>query len=60
MDFIPGKSSMAKFGTAISRLVTHPLDNAVVDMSRMRQVLHADGVETTMAIDRLDENDVVE
>jgi hypothetical protein len=24
--FIPGRSSMAKFGTAISRLTTHPLE----------------------------------
>jgi DNA-binding transcriptional MerR regulator len=51
---IPGRSSMAKFGTALSRLMTHPLDHAFVDVSRMRQVLHADGVETTVAICPLD------
>ncbi|MEU0204928.1 MerR family transcriptional regulator [Streptomyces canus] len=53
--FIPGKSSMAKYATALSRLFTHPLDAAYVDVSRMRQVLHDDGVETAAAIRRLDE-----
>ncbi|MDX3453703.1 MerR family transcriptional regulator [Streptomyces sp. ME02-8801-2C] len=53
--FIPGKSSMAKYATALSRLFTHPLDAAYVDASRMRQVLHDDGVETAAAIRRLDE-----
>ncbi len=52
---IPGRSSMAKFGTAMSRLVLHPLDDAFVDMSRMRQVMHADGIETTMAICNADD-----
>ncbi|AVV41460.1 MerR family transcriptional regulator [Streptomyces sp. ID05-04B] len=53
--FIPGRSSMAKYATALSRLFTHPLDAAYVDASRMRQVLHADGVETAAAIRGLDE-----
>ncbi|WP_051793625.1 MerR family transcriptional regulator [Kibdelosporangium aridum] len=53
--FIPGKSSMAKYGTAISRLAAHPLDGAFIDLSRIRQVLHDDGVETTVAICKLDE-----
>jgi len=44
--FIPGRSSMAKFGTAVSRLLTHPVENAYLDVSRMRQLLRADGVET--------------
>jgi DNA-binding transcriptional MerR regulator len=57
--FLPGKSSMAKFATAVSRLTRHPLDDAYVDMSRMRQVLHDDGVETALAVRRLadDEHD---
>jgi DNA-binding transcriptional MerR regulator len=54
--FIPGRSSMAKFGTAVSRLMTHTLDNAFVDVSRMRQVLHPDGVETALAICTVEEN----
>jgi DNA-binding transcriptional MerR regulator len=53
--FIPGRSSMAKYATALSRLFTHPLDAAYVDVSRMRQVLHDDGVETAAAIRGLDE-----
>jgi hypothetical protein len=57
---IPGRSSMAKFGTALSRLLAHPLEDAVIDMSRLRQVLHADGVEITMAIDRLGPDDLEE
>ncbi|MEU3556109.1 MerR family transcriptional regulator [Streptomyces fragilis] len=56
--FIPGKSSMAKYGTALSRLFAHPLDAAFIDVSRMRQLLHHDGVETTAAICTLDETDM--
>jgi DNA-binding transcriptional MerR regulator len=52
--FIPGRSSMAKYGTALSRLLTHPLDAAYADTSRMRQLLHDDGVETAVAIRELD------
>ncbi|UJW30412.1 MerR family transcriptional regulator [Saccharothrix sp. AJ9571] len=55
--FIPGRSSMAKFGTAFSRLVTHRLDAAFLDISSMRQVLHDDGVETSTAIRALDGSD---
>jgi DNA-binding transcriptional MerR regulator len=54
--FIPGKSSMAKFGTAISRLFTHPLESAYIDISRMRQLLHDDGIETTATICELDKS----
>ncbi|MBG6091650.1 MerR family transcriptional regulator [Actinomadura viridis] len=53
--FIPGRNSMAKYGTALSRLFTHPLEGAFVDVSRMRHVLHDDGVETAAAVSRLDE-----
>ncbi|WP_405603405.1 MerR family transcriptional regulator [Streptomyces sp. NBC_01410] len=52
--FIPGKSSMAKYGTALSRLVMHPLEAAYVDISRMRHLLHDAGVETAAAICKLD------
>ncbi|MCA2215492.1 Clp protease N-terminal domain-containing protein [Jidongwangia harbinensis] len=47
---VPGRTSMAKFGTALSRLLAHPLEDAVLDISRMRQVPHPDGMETTVAI----------
>ncbi|MFI7618224.1 MerR family transcriptional regulator [Nonomuraea terrae] len=52
--FIPGRSSMAKFGTAISRLLTHPLETAYLDISRMRQLLHDDGIETAAPLCDLD------
>ncbi|MFC7328069.1 MerR family transcriptional regulator [Marinactinospora rubrisoli] len=55
--FIPGRTSMAKFATAISRLAEHPLGGAFIDVGRMRHVLHDDGVETAMAVRRLDEAD---
>ncbi|MFI0905600.1 MerR family transcriptional regulator [Streptomyces sioyaensis] len=53
--FIPGKASLAKYCTALSRLIPHPLDAAYVDITRMRHLLHDDGVETTAAICKLDE-----
>ncbi|WP_433272826.1 MerR family transcriptional regulator [Actinosynnema sp. CS-041913] len=53
--FIPGRSSTAKYGTAISRLATYPLDAAFIDLSRIRQLVHDDGVETAVAICVLDE-----
>ncbi|MFC9227707.1 MerR family transcriptional regulator [Streptomyces decoyicus] len=53
--FIPGKMSIAKYCTALSRLVPYPLDAAYVDITRMRHLLHDDGVETTAAICKLDE-----
>jgi DNA-binding transcriptional MerR regulator len=56
--FLPGKSSMAKFATAMSRLTTHPLDAAYVDFSRMRQLLHDDGVETAMAVREVEDTDL--
>ncbi|OEV31977.1 hypothetical protein AN219_01675 [Streptomyces nanshensis] len=51
--FIPGKSSMAKYATAMSRLATHPLDAAFIDFGGVRQLLHDDGVETAAAIREL-------
>lgn len=56
--FLPGKMSMAKFATAMSRLTMYPLDAAYVDFSRMRQVLHDDGVETAMAVRQLEDADL--
>ncbi|GAA1286299.1 MerR family transcriptional regulator [Saccharothrix xinjiangensis] len=54
---MPGRNSMAKFGTALSRLVSHPLEDAYVDLSCLRHVLHDDGVETAVAIRELDDED---
>lgn len=51
--FVPGKSSMATYATAVSRLLAHPLDSAYIDVGRMRHVLHDDGVETAAALREL-------
>ncbi|QFZ18328.1 MerR family transcriptional regulator [Saccharothrix syringae] len=50
--FLPGRGTTAKYATALSRLLGHPLDGAYADVSRMRHVLHDDGVEFTAAIRR--------
>ncbi|MFF9784654.1 DNA-binding transcriptional regulator, MerR family [Streptomyces sp. SceaMP-e96] len=55
--FIPGTSSIAKYCTALSRLIPYPLDDAYVDITRMRHLLHDDGIETAAAIRTLDETD---
>lgn len=52
---LPGRSSRAKFGTALARLTTHPLTGAFVDIGRMRHVLQTDGVVTAAAIVRVEE-----
>ncbi|PRX97685.1 MerR family transcriptional regulator [Allonocardiopsis opalescens] len=54
--FIPGRSSMAKYGTALSRLITHPLDSAYVDIVAMRHLLHEDGIESAAQIHPLDDS----
>lgn len=57
--FIPGKRSVAKHCTAVSRLAAHPLDAAYIDLSRIRELLHDGGVETAVAIRGLDDTDTV-
>ncbi|WAZ19034.1 MerR family transcriptional regulator [Streptomyces cinnabarinus] len=47
---IPGRPSMAKYGTALSRLLRQPLHGSYLDVGRMRHLLHDDGVETAAAI----------
>ncbi|RZU25042.1 MerR family transcriptional regulator [Streptomyces sp. BK239] len=58
--FMPGKSSMAKHGTALSRLLAYPFDAAYVDTFRMRHLLHPNGVETAMAVCEFREPSAVE
>lgn len=48
--FMSGRNSMAKYATALSHLLTHPLEAAYVDLSRMRHLVHENGVETAVAI----------
>ncbi|WP_228993455.1 MerR family transcriptional regulator [Streptomyces sp. DH8] len=56
--FMPGKGSMAKYGSALSRLLTHLLDAAYVDTSRMRHLLHTNGTETAVAVCEFHESSV--
>ncbi|NBM18113.1 MerR family transcriptional regulator [Streptomyces sp. GC420] len=56
--FIPGKRSLAKHCTAVSRLARHPLDAAFIDLSGIRELLHDGGVETAVAIRGLDDTGV--
>ncbi|MEU4797585.1 MerR family transcriptional regulator [Streptomyces sp. NPDC023327] len=58
--FMPGKSSMAKHATALSRLLAHPFDGAYADTSRMRCLLHPNGVETVVALCEFREPSAVE
>jgi DNA-binding transcriptional MerR regulator len=54
---LPGQTTLAKYATALSRFTAYPLQNAFIDMSRIREVLHQDHVETAVAICHLDEDD---
>jgi DNA-binding transcriptional MerR regulator len=56
--YLPGRTSMAKYATALSRLTTHALDDAYPDLARTRQVLLRDGVETAVAIRKLDRTEL--
>lgn len=51
---VPGRSSNAKYATALSRLLQHStqhdLGGRMVDLTAVRQVLHDDSVETSMAL----------
>ncbi|GIF11391.1 MerR family transcriptional regulator [Actinoplanes teichomyceticus] len=49
---MPGRSSMAKYCTAISRLLAHPIDGAFLDIGRLRHLVHEDGVEFSAPIER--------
>ena len=52
---LPGRTTTAKYATALARLTAHPMDDAYVDVSRLREILHDDHVETAVAIRCLDE-----
>jgi DNA-binding transcriptional MerR regulator len=51
---MPGRHSMAKYCTAIGRLLAHPIDDAFPDIGRMRHLVRADGVEFSAPIRRAD------
>ena len=43
--------------SALSRLSSHPLENAFIDVAHIREILHEDQVEIAIAIRRLDEDE---
>ena len=47
---MPGRNTMAKYCTAVLRLLAYPLDDAFPDTARLRQVVRADGVETSAPV----------
>ncbi|GAA2846075.1 hypothetical protein Acy02nite_47860 [Actinoplanes cyaneus] len=49
---MPGRHSMAKYCTAIGRLLVHPLENAFLDIGRLRHLVREDGVEFSAPIRR--------
>ncbi|WP_433825946.1 MerR family transcriptional regulator [Actinoplanes sp. CA-015351] len=51
---MPGRHSMAKYCTAISRLLAHPIGDAFLDIGRLRHLSHEDGVEFSAPICRAD------
>jgi DNA-binding transcriptional MerR regulator len=51
---MPGRHSMAKYCTAIGRLLAHPIEGGFLDIGRMRHLVHEDGVEFRAPIRRLE------
>lgn len=54
---LPGRMTVAKYASALSRLSSHPLENAFIDVAHIREILHEDQVEIAIAICRLDEDE---
>ncbi|SCL14437.1 DNA-binding transcriptional regulator, MerR family [Micromonospora nigra] len=52
--FMPGRNTMAKYGTVILRLLhAHPLDDGrFVDIARLRQEIHDDGVLSSAPVEQ--------
>ncbi|MFD6099259.1 MerR family transcriptional regulator [Nocardiopsis flavescens] len=48
--FLPGALSMAKYGTALSLLVSHPVDGMFGDLASPRLILRGTGVETALRL----------
>jgi DNA-binding transcriptional MerR regulator len=51
---MPGRHSMVKHCTAISRLLAHPLGGAFLDIARMRHTVDREGVEFSAPVRRVD------
>lgn len=52
---LPGRNSMPKYSTALSRLVTRVPEGFFPDFSGMRHILHEEGVETAIRLRPLGE-----
>lgn len=52
---LPGRTTMAKFATATSRLLAHPLEAVYPDVGEMRQIVRSTHVETAVRLRPLDE-----
>ncbi|WIM96401.1 MerR family transcriptional regulator [Actinoplanes oblitus] len=49
---MPGRNSMAKYCTAVGRLLAHPIDGAFPDVARLRHTVRDGGVEFSAPIRR--------
>ncbi len=47
---MPGRNSMVKYCAAVARLFAYPLDDAFLDVTRLRHLIRADGVEFSVPI----------
>ncbi|BAL93189.1 putative MerR-family transcriptional regulator [Actinoplanes missouriensis 431] len=47
---MPGRTSLAKYCTAIGRLLAYPLDGAFPDIARLRHLVREDGVEFSVPV----------
>ncbi|MER6784005.1 MerR family transcriptional regulator [Streptomyces sp. NPDC000658] len=47
---LPGRTTMAKYGTALHRLTTHPLEGLFPDLGRQRLVVHDEATELFLRV----------
>ncbi|MFI1993803.1 MerR family transcriptional regulator [Actinoplanes sp. NPDC020271] len=51
---LPGRPSLAKYCTALGRLLAHPVDGVFPDLGRLRHLVHEDSVEFSVPLRRAD------
>ncbi|MEU8657215.1 hypothetical protein [Actinoplanes philippinensis] len=51
---LPGRPSMAKYCTALGRLLAHAVDGVLADIGRLRHLVHEDSVEFSVPLRRAD------
>ena len=54
---MPGRHSMAKYCTAIVRLLAYPLEGFVLDLAHLRLLMHEDGVEMSVPLRAIVKNE---